>query len=291
MNRQTLFIGNGLNRVYEGPSWNDVLVKIDAQAANDSIDPNLPPTLLFEYITNALYQSGSASVSYDAINETLAEIFQKIPKIGSEDLRRKFTHLSISNIITPNYDYILEATLDDAFTVDTSAINRYPNSRDETRYSAERYIEVNKKRIFHIHGEALRPKSICLGYDHYVGNLSKMTQALERIEDITDVSKIFKKFRFERWFELFFTTDVHLVGYGLDYSELDVWWILSLRTRLMNMKPQLVTNTITYYEVNGSDAKETTLQSFNVETVMVKAQSYAEGYPSIYKMIRTSINK
>ena len=32
---------------------------------------------------------------------------------------------------------------------------------------------------------------------------------------------------------LFFNSDIHIVGFGFDYSEIDLWWILNKRARMM----------------------------------------------------------
>ena len=35
------------------------------------------------------------------------------------------------------------------------------------------------------------------------------------------------------WIDLMFTTDVYIVGFGMDFSEQDIWWILNKRQRFI----------------------------------------------------------
>ena len=48
------------------------------------------------------------------------------------------------------------------------------------------------------------------------------------------------------WIDLFFTTNVHIIGFGLDYSEQDIWWILNKRKRYMYENKGNIRNKIHY---------------------------------------------
>ena len=41
------------------------------------------------------------------------------------------------------------------------------------------------------------------------------------------------------WIELFFNSDVHIVGFGFDFYEIDLWNILTKRARLISESVQV----------------------------------------------------
>ena len=47
------------------------------------------------------------------------------------------------------------------------------------------------------------------------------------------------------WIDAFFFANLHIIGITIDFSEIDIWWLLSRRARLL--KNRLVTNKIYYY--------------------------------------------
>ena len=47
------------------------------------------------------------------------------------------------------------------------------------------------------------------------------------------------------WIDAFFMTNLHIIGITLDFSEIDIWWLLSRRARLL--KSKLANNKIFYY--------------------------------------------
>ena len=53
------------------------------------------------------------------------------------------------------------------------------------------------------------------------------------------------------WIELFFKSDVHIIGFGFDFYEIDLWNILAKRSRLNDL-----TNNIYYYTTLLSEIKD-----------------------------------
>lgn len=49
------------------------------------------------------------------------------------------------------------------------------------------------------------------------------------------------------WADVFFMTDLHIIGFGLDFAELDIWWLLNRRIRLNKDYDNPVKNKIYYY--------------------------------------------
>ena len=113
------------------------------------------------------------------------------------------------------------------------------------------------------------------------------------------------------WPKLFFTSDVHIVGLGLDYQEADLWWLLSLRAAFFSSEfaKGREENRIFLYTVKIKErergktekredgceddciAKEQVLQTLGVDVCPVEASDYPEGYQKIYRMIRGKLSK
>ncbi len=58
-----------------------------------------------------------------------------------------------------------------------------------------------------------------------------------------------QKFDNLSWAELFFCTNVYIVGLGLDFSEVDIWWLLNKHIRIKREVPQVQNNI--YYIFNS----------------------------------------
>lgn len=94
------------------------------------------------------------------------------------------------------------------------------------------------------------------------------------------------------WIDAFFFTNLHVIGITLDFSEIDIWWLLSRRARLL--KSKLITNKIYYYptfpisEIHFHLPKLRLLERLGVQIVHHKLTEDIEtgkiDYPSIYNI-------
>lgn len=98
------------------------------------------------------------------------------------------------------------------------------------------------------------------------------------------------------WPELLFTTNVAIVGLELDYSEIDLWWLLAQRAAIFASFRQLARfeNSITYYYVDRSPMKNSSsfrgrmhaLEALGVYVQPVSADDYPSGYKKIAEKIK-----
>lgn len=129
-----------------------------------------------------------------------------------------------------------------------------------------------------------------LGLDHYGGALAKVQNYVKgnyHINDYDNVPCI--KDRLERgldkdsygfkesgsglmsWIDTIFFPNLHIIGMALDFSEIDIWWLLSRRARLS--KSNLIRNKIYYYstyplsESQSQNSKLNLLEELGVEVV------------------------
>lgn len=202
-----------------------------------------------------------------------------------------------SIILTTNYDYALEQSI--AGPLHSSAC-----IMSESRYSLFRRTFVAAKEVWHIHGDINLPSTILLGYDHYAGYLQKIRNYLttgltpaqsaaiysysNSIRNIQDPSSLPITYS---WVNHFLQNHLHIVGLKLDFTEIDLWWLLLYKRR----RDKQTGHTFFYHvHIIGSAEEEhapqlSLLKSLGVRVISISASSYREGYESILKEMKANI--
>jgi hypothetical protein len=92
------------------------------------------------------------------------------------------------------------------------------------------------------------------------------------------------KFDNRSWAELFFNSNVHILGLSLDYSETDLWWILTKRARILSEEKtsSLVQNKIFYYSRHLTPEREGLLKSLHVNVVKPDVDNYGNNWDKYY---------
>jgi hypothetical protein len=195
------------------------------------------------------------------------EISRQSAVIKSGAVHRSIMGLPVDEVMTTNYDQALEECL-----VETLYEKGSPFVREQ-RYSLFRHMRANDGRIlWYIHGDRRAPNSILLGYDQYSGFLQQMRlYATASVQyQASQAGPIFrgKRRTQERrsWVTRFFDSDVWILGLGLDFVEIHLWWLLTHRARLRS-RSVTTGNTITYVYRTGSEseAKLDLLRTLDVE--------------------------
>jgi len=267
--KHTLLFGNGLNLLGDNPvSWDSLLQKLEV--GSNTLSKETPNTMKYEKIFLDRSSSGlKKSMSEELpIKEQIAELMKDQ---GGNEYYSQIIEMGFENYLTTNYD--------DAFCKSYKGTST--NASTEGIYSLRRYLSLNSSnykpaKLWHIHGEIEHPKSIMLGLDHYCGSIAKIDAYLKGKYEYSVKTKrrksspIVKKlidndFDEASWVELFFNTDIHILGLSLDYSETDLWWVLNKRARLM--LDNKVDNRIFYYDSNIPEGKKALLISMKVIVV------------------------
>lgn len=269
MNNKVLLSGNGINRLSNDHSWSDLLdVLINEIGKSEVIThrEEKPFTLLYEEIyMRAVKHLRSKEIK---LKEKIANLV--LSMFTPNDFHTKLLNLNVEHILTTNYDYNLErASYNDH--------GRSANVLNERKYNLFRRRNVNGRYIWHIHGEADVANSITLGHEHYVGYLQKMGNYLK--DKITSKRKgAHKEIRspiqkamykqeenreFDKdntiysWVDLFVMNDVHILGLSLDYTEIDLWWLMIFKERLKNERGLHSGKTVYYrFYPHALDKKE-----------------------------------
>ena len=287
--QQTVFFGNGINLVSNlNVSWNNLL-----QSVSGFTFTNPPYTLQYEdsYVNFLQSTTSKKSKEYDLKQQYLLPIRSIKPNL----LYRLLAGLKVTNFITTNYD----ATLDEEF-ITLNYIRDISVNTSEQVYSLRRLHRFIKgkveKNVWYAHGEEKYPKSIMLGYDQYCGTIGLLNDYLKgnyklpngRILDsmVIRIKKNDKEIH--SWIDLFFFTDVHIFAFGLDYSEMDIWWILNKRKRmLVENKLNSLPNKIYFYMNDLAPEKAKLLKDFDV--IVVRVNVSRNNYYSAYQRIINNI--
>ena len=294
--KKTLFFGNGLNRCSKtSKSWDEILKEIKGISILLSGVSN---TLQYEDIyLNLNYEDKPKLQKKKSIEWQMKKsLADEIDKTNGNVLFSVIAKMDFDNYITTNYDHLLEKQLVmDVFSLDEK-------DDHETLYSIMRKKVYSKgeiiKTIWNIHGDIKYPQSMMLGYDHYCGALGKVTSFVKgNYTNTTSNKKIdsmpkrmeIKDKSIISWIDLMFTTDVYIVGFGMDFSEQDIWWILNKRQRFIKEGKINSENKIFYFNIDNKDKKEI-LESFGV-TVKNSEKPKDDDWTKCYEQILDSISK
>lgn len=284
--KKTIFIGNGINLLSHGnPTWRSVLESLANFVDNNDIDLSNIEEKPFPYVFEEIYLRAARSkgVKEIVLKKYAAKLINNIP---NNEYHLQILNSNLRHIITTNYDYNLE----DSF----SKQYKPTNMKRETKYSLFRRRIQNDKNIWYIHGEASYPNSLMLGHEHYAGALQKMRSYLTRNKKISPFmlgNHLFDNNGINySWVDVFLRDDIYIVGYQMDYSEIDIWWLLSYKER-KKLQGKSVGKT-TYYQFQNNEldnrtrAKLSLLSSFGVIVQLVPiADDYRPGYDLILNEI------
>ena len=224
---QVILIGNGLIRSFgDSPtSWTDLLENLTTEKYKGKINPNgLPNTLQI-----ILRTEGNVNNALDEHKEELKGN-PVTPELHSRiDAIRK---MNPDHILTTNYSYEIECALAGQKTLSDAKIARLQRHTSEVKkcepqYMIHSYNEAAGIPVWHIHGEARKPKSIIVGHYWYGTLLTNYKKIMEDRKDRYAKDAESGIFTIKSWLDAFIMGDVYVLGFGCDVSELDLWWLLN----------------------------------------------------------------
>jgi hypothetical protein len=276
MKKFSILLGNGMNNLDADNSWDNLLQRLAADIGftiDEEKKKQFP--LLYEEIFLTGANLKKKGVSETQLKKSICDNVSQIKKHPLYDVLRA---LPTDDIITTNYD----------FSVEGFEPKKNEGIVKEMLYSVFRHYRAGNKRVWHVHGDRLHPNSVNLGFEHYSGQLQNIRNYVA-----TGTKYASKKYQLplikrletgfldgSSWLDLFFTTDIHIIGLTLGFVETDLWWLLTYRARIKIKKPKLVPNTITYYTpqkfVASSKHKLDLLEAtgVNVEKINKDGEAY-----------------
>lgn len=226
---QILLLGNGVNRAFCGHaiSWDDLLKK-------GTEGSHIPDDLKMPYSLQIVLRTG------DNVNNRMRarsrELYGVVDSPEMCGMLCDLMALGCDDILTSNYSYELEEAALGVRKLTPSGAERLMRhtdmvSRAEAKYLLHTYNEVTCKdktcRIWHIHGEARKHDSMVIGHYYYGLLLAKYMEYLKERVKAYHNWQTNPSFHFESWIDKFILGDVYVVGFGFDYAELDLWWLLN----------------------------------------------------------------
>lgn len=300
-----LLLGNGIN-LQEGlaSDWKALLQKI-AKGFQSASEESLSMTLGYEMLENRILQQES-DTSEISIRRAIADLVEtdamKKKKDWSNTVHARFTAFPVRSVLTTNYDYAIERSLDPMF--------KKSFTTRETTYSLQRYQKAGDKTVYHIHGECGYPRSICLGFEQYAGSLQRIRDQIVRNTAIdkgardaghtfllADIVNGLTSRPEHSWIYDFFLDNVYILGLKLDVSEMDLWWLLSYRSKLITTNKLSIHNKIVYLDVDLDNSKDKEmikrrrrlLEAFHVKYISCKGEDYTLKYEFAYNWLKNNL--
>lgn len=298
---KTILLGNGLNRLTYGNSWGNLVHAIDEESKK--IDSE---TFLVESQIPNTHQFNAKALKEMLVNNdlklTMNDSEKKLKGIIKNEMKNYLPCHLHDMLIQMNPDHIVTTNYDDV--VDKAILRNknfsYIKSSDpyqEQKYSIRRcrnYWNVNQRMTtWNIHGELGYINSIMLGYDHYCNTI-------ELIDDYLDGKyKYHKRLLKEKpmkdkvlqdntnilsWIDLFFFSDIHILGLGLGYEELDLWYVIMKRRKMqLELGQKHINNHLFYYENVIGKGKKELMKLYGLEIISTDVKPKDNDFTPVYE--------
>lgn len=242
---QVLLIGNGILQAVTGVKWDELLLSVSKHDMPGITKLTISQCNKIPYSIKAnVLSSFDDKERREKYSKYLLEKYLKYYKYENEHIK-KLLDINCNTILTTNYTYEFEnhiynnfyATKDDTKRKYTCTTNRKTKKEDDStkipaglsEFYRLQYKNGSDKDIWHIHGEARKKSSLILTHDEY-GRLTRDILNFNRISGNKYV-KFKENLRVKSWVDYFLIADIYILGFGLDYSEFDIWWLLNRRVR------------------------------------------------------------
>ena len=232
---KVLLLGNGLCRAYGGISWDRLLDEIkDSQYTRSASAYIMPMPLKAAMLTNnTLATKMRGIVREDAAGTRWSSFTRTTPEM--REVIRQAIGKGFDYVLTTNYSYEIEAALLDAPSLRQRQIaalmNHHEVDNAQTQYLINTYNQVGEIPVWHIHGEARKPDSMVIGSFYYGKILRRCVERLDaqKGEEFKVNFRTGKPQKIGSWVDAFVLGDVSILGFGLDFSESDIWWLIEYK--------------------------------------------------------------
>lgn len=224
-----LFLGNGINRLFEGESWESLIVD---ELKESGVDHS------YEEIKNMPCNMQIIAASDDNVNKAMVRVAKRInQKIGNnqKNFLQEILDIDVDAIMTANYSTELEQALGmNNTSYSFHKCQHYAKDQPESmgRYRLHRYSEIDGNYIWHIHGDIYAPNSIIMGSYYYGGLVSKIHQYLKSFMQGYKYCKSHGiDYAPKSWVDYFLISNVYILGFGMSFSETDIWYLIGAKKR------------------------------------------------------------
>jgi hypothetical protein len=218
----------------------------------------------------------------------MSTIAENIKNIKTNSIYDYLIGYKCTDIITTNYDYLIEKSLlkrgkgigyykteyaDQDETLDAKTKKLGKNR--EKKYRLYTKNECFGTNVWHIHGEINYPKTMVLGYEYYLAVVGEIQKHLKLIEN---------GFEKKSWIQLLLQKKVDILGYELDYSESTIWFVLNYRAREI-AENKIVKNQVSYHVLskNMNEGKRKLLNGYYIDVIEYDYESYKLMYKDFFE--------
>ena len=293
----TILFGNGVNRLSDnGIEWKELLKK--ASGMLGEIPDFNNNTMLFEYIVLPeavpladcngellILRDGNPLYAKNEPEEDIKNDLKDLLKDGKSWFYENLADIHADHYLTTNYELYLE----EEFAICKGEGAQENNQVVESLlYNHDVGIHDGHKASFwNIHGCTKTPQSILLGMNEYC----KYVVAIEKYLQEEKPSK-------KSWVDLFTETNVHIVGFGLAFEEIDLWYLLTRRMRRIK-QGEPISNQIFFYQIAEKDKHDNAvtqmLTAAGVEVIPIEInnskdkEGWKKAYQKIYAIIKSEV--
>ena len=289
-----LFVGSGID-YHDDYNWHKVITAVAENKDNVPKLQNVDESKNMDFqVPNTILAYSLAPVGDEKRHRAYIKAFDKYRYDENERIK-ELLELTFDAILTTNYTYEFEyAQKSDYINLKTK--ERYAHSTEKDgKYLIHTYNKIdNSIPIWHIHGELRRKSSMIFSHDEYAHLIQSIMNFNTKRGN--DYEKYHDCLRMKSWIDYFLTGNIYFLGYSLDYSEFDIWWLLSRRLR----ENAEIGNVYFYDPINkkqNSHYKHEALKmrGVNVETfgcdVSDDSSMYNEFYSKAIEDIKAKLDK
>jgi len=256
--------------------------------------------LIDEYASGVNSDGKPFPLLYEEIFSHCSDSDEKVLLHEVANITKTITYSDLHNevwkkyqtVLTTNYDYALEGG------------NRkgWKKHTKETEFSLYRKYTNGNHTVWHIHGDMDCISSICLGFERYIGTAQRLRGYILNAETHKDFRTYKIREKLERfasgetdlvksWADHFFLSDMDILGLGLDTSEIDLWWLLTYRKRLIkkNVNPHQNTIRYFYWKKDMLDKKRDLFELLKAVKVDLESIEAADWESFYHKVLEKSV--
>lgn len=311
-NKKAMLIGNGLNRLDSSQSfsWGDLLAALKNKYSIDVDLDNFfkPFPLAFDEMQHLKSGSNSLRSKLKNLKQSIrTEIENQLAgKRGFNDYHQKLASLDYDDVLTTNYDFSLEKSIEPNFErlKHKAALNK-----QERRFSLKRCYKLKPvTKFWHIHGElydsrkhsedgkSYPEESIMIGYEHYASYLEKIQENIkgksgsQKTDNQSLTIRIRDKKQSPYWTDIFFTHNVDIIGQTVDFSENHLWWIFNYRANLIregiSKNGVLINNRIRFFYAKLNGESQIDIDSFKNINELIRKKNSSQKSKAIGEVLK-----
>lgn len=237
-----LVIGNGINRMFDAPSWEDLIC--NALSRNKSFYTyedikDMPANM--QIVVASAGKLGGRQPKGSGLTKEVQKIASQlcVKTISSEyrDILDRILSLPVDMLLTTNYsnEFELFATGKSSTYQVRKCQRRTKQVKGiEEQFRLFQYTTLGEnypqRPLWHIHGDISRPSSMVIGH-YYYGKLLKQIEerVVAFIREFKRAEQKGEYYTPKSWVDYFLIGDVYFLGFGMNLAEQDLWWLLACK--------------------------------------------------------------